>query len=283
MSPSRLQSAGPVPAPAVARPETLHDVVLHEGPYEVRFARDEVDLERVLRLRFSIFNEELGEGLDESWETGLDTDRFDRVCDHLMLVDRRDGALVGTYRMQTAEMARAGAGFYCDEEFDLSSIPEAQSASAIELGRACILGDHRNGLALYALWRGLALYLTWTGKHLLFGCCSLTSQDPREGVAMLRYLEERGKTTDTPRVLPRPGFECALEPGDERPLPEVKVPRLFGTYLRYGALACGPPAIDRSFKTIDFFIVLDASKIDDRVRAMFFANLPQPPQEGEAS
>ena len=45
---------------------------LREGRYRVTFARTRADLERVLRLRFEVFNRELGEGLSESWLTGLD-------------------------------------------------------------------------------------------------------------------------------------------------------------------------------------------------------------------
>ena len=38
---------------------------------------------------------------------------------------------------------------------------------------------------------------------------------------------------------------------------EVKLPRLFSTYLGIGAKVCSPPAIDRRFKTIDFLVMLD--------------------------
>ena len=58
------------------------------------------------------------------------------------------------------------------------------------------------------------------------------------------------------RVMPRTGFECmpgALHPG----APDVRIPRLFATYLRYGAKVLGPPAIDRVFGTIDFLTFLD--------------------------
>ena len=51
----------------------------------------------------------------------------------------------------------------------------------------------------------------------------------------------------------------------------VEVPTLFGTYLRYGALVCGPPAIDREFKTIDWFVLLDTNALDPRTFRSFFA------------
>ncbi len=254
--------------PALACPQG--DPELREGQYLVRFARDQRDLERVLRLRFEVFNVELGEGLEQSWLTGLDEDAFDRSCHHLMLCDEGTQELVGTYRLQTAQMAQAGAGFNGAQQFDLAGLPPEVVAQAIELGRACITEKHRNGTALFALWRGLAWYVQHCAKRYLFGCCSLTSQDPREGLALQRHLERQGRVSAKLFVWPLPGLGC-VAPDVE--LPEIRVPKLFGTYLRYGAVACGPPAIDRAFKTIDFFIVLDVEALDPRVRALFFHGL----------
>lgn len=262
---------------AVAYPTGILE--LDEGVHRVRFARDEADLERVLRLRFDVFNAELGEGLESSWASGLDEDEFDRGCHHLML-EHANGELVGTYRMQTAEMARAGSGFYCDQEFELSHLPDDVLAGAVELGRACIARAHRNGLALFALWRGLASYLSWSRKRYLFGCCSLSSQDPRDGAAMLARLTREGRVSRELAVVPRPSHACPIT--DEDAAHALEVPRLFGTYLRYGAEACGPPAIDRAFGTIDFLIVLDLASVKRRVRRLFFAGLPDPLRGPEA-
>jgi putative hemolysin len=245
---------------------------LREGPYRIVFARHGADLERVLRLRFEVFNRELGEGLAESWREGLDVDAFDAICHHLMLVDERDGEIVGTYRLQTAEMART-LGFYSAQEFELSGL-EPILCDAVELGRACILREHRHGSALFALWRGLAAYLSWSGKRLLFGCCSLTSQDPREGAGLLRQLERDGHLHEHLHAPARPAYACALEP-DDRPA-RVKLPALFGTYLRHGAKVLGGPALDREFKTIDYLVALDLARIPPRLRRFFFAGLPDP-------
>ncbi|HED65613.1 MAG TPA: GNAT family N-acetyltransferase [Planctomycetes bacterium] len=246
--------------------------VLLEGGYRVRFALVEEDLERVQRLRFEVFNRELGEGLDSSWDTGRDEDEFDHSCDHLMLEDGESGALVGTYRMQTREMAARGSGFYCDAEVDLSALPAEVLDNGIELGRACILAGHRNGMALFALWRGLALYSSAMNRRLLFGCCSLTSQDPREGFALERRLEAMGRVSKRWRIATREGYHCDPELAKGK-LPDVEMPRLFGTYLRYGAEVCSAPALDTAFRTIDFLILLDLDRIQRRVRSMFFSDL----------
>jgi putative hemolysin len=40
--------------------------------------------------------------------------------------------------------------------------------------------------------------------------------------------------------------------------------------LRYGAKVCGPPAIDRQFKTIDFLVLFDVAEMSERTVRMFF-------------
>ena len=250
-------------------PESLPETVLREGNYEVTFARDRAELDEILRLRFEVFNVELSEGLDESWQTGRDRDPFDDVCHHLLVRSLCDGKIVGTYRMQTSAMAHRNLGFYSHDEFNLESLPESVRGGSVELGRACVAQEHRNKHVLFLLWKGLVLYVAHNQLRYFFGCCSLTSQDPVEGRAVMAYLEGAGLMRDGFRVDPQPGFEC-YEPGlAVDPDFQVKVPKLFRTYLRHGAKVCGPPAIDRDFKTIDYLVLFDMSEMSDKQLRMF--------------
>jgi len=252
------------PAAAQAVPDTHVDA----GSYLVRYARNPDDLDGILRLRYQVFNVELGEGLDESHHTQRDEDELDARFHHLMIMSRDDGQVVGTYRMQTAEMARDNGGFYSDHEYDLSALPASVVARSVEIGRACVAREHRNGRVLHLLWRGLAAYLTWNHKDVLFGCCSVTTQDPALGLSVHRHLEAAGAVHPTLRVTPRP--QCRCEPSVEAALPPPHVPALFQTYLGLGAKVMGPPAIDRRFKTIDWLVILDTSAIAPSTRRVFF-------------
>lgn len=248
--------------------ELLPSAVLREGKYEVGYARDAQELDEVLRLRFEIFNLELDEGLESSYETGRDEDEFDPYCHHLIVREVASRRIIGTYRLQTSAMARQNIGFYSDAEFDLDRFPPAVLADSVELGRACIAVEHRNTQVLFLLWKGLAQYMAATGQRYLFGCCSLTSQDPAEGWAVMRLLEKRGLVHPTVTTVPRPEYACERE--TESFAGRVKVPKLFRIYLRHGALVCGPPAIDRRFKTIDYLVIFDVNAMDERRFKMFF-------------
>ena len=243
---------------------------VEEGRYQLRFAHTAADLEALGRLRFEVFNLELGEGLASSYETGMDHDEFDPVCHHLMVCDQENDNVVGTYRLQTSEMAKqSGLGFYSGTLFDLSTMPDDIWQQAVEIGRACIALEHRSLQVLYLLWRGLGLYLSHNQKRYLFGCCSLTSQDQNEGKQVMDFLIDRRHTHPDLHIKPRPTVACYPDDFEAQSDIKPKVPRLMRVYLSMGAVICGPPAIDRQFKTIDYFTLIDVDKLDSRTLAFF--------------
>lgn len=256
-------------APYPAFPELLPTETVAAGRYVVRFARTTEDLDAIERLRFQVFNLELGEGLESAFATGRDHEDLDLRLHHLLIACQSSGEVVGTYRLQTAEMA-AVHGFYSAGEFDLSGLPRDFLQEAVEVGRACVARDHRNGRVLNLLWRGLAMYLTWNRKRHLFGCCSLTSQNPAEGQATMRFLGIHGHVHPTLCAPPLPGLGCeGADPEAVRTFP-VHIPPLFESYLNLGAKVFGPPAIDRQFKTIDFLVALDVLGLDEHTYRFFF-------------
>jgi putative hemolysin len=269
MQPTTVHSILPqISAPSLfnlpAPQETLAD-----ARYVVRFVQNAEEFDAVLKLRFEVFNLELGEGLQESYATQRDQDEFDLSCHHLIVVDKKSAQIIGTYRMQTYEMAAAN-GFYSAAEFDLKRLPEEVIKNSVELGRACIVQAHRNGRVLFLLWRGLAVYMMLMKKRYLFGCCSLTSQDPHEGKQVMDYLQAHGHVHPDLQVLPQPDFVCYPDDFVAQRKFAVKIPRLFRIYLEYGAKVCSPPAIDRRFKTIDYLVMLDIAALDQRSFRMFF-------------
>lgn len=219
--------------------------------YRVRLAESAADLRAAQALRFQIFNLELDEGLVNSYETGLDADPFDAVCDHLLVEDDL-GSVVGTYRMQTGSRASTALGYYSEREFDFEPLAPMR-AQILELGRACIARAHRNFTVLNLLWKGIASYAERNGARYLVGCSSLTSQDEADGASAWKRLQPR-LAPPAWRTLPNPAFRCATEPLAGAAPP---IPRLLSAYLALGAAICGPPAIDREFKTIDFLTWLD--------------------------
>jgi putative hemolysin len=221
--------------------------------YSARFAQSHREVEAALRLRYEVFNLELHEGLESSHATGQDEDAFDPVCDHLIVTDESTGNVVGTYRMQTGAMARQHLGYYSEQEFDFAPY-EPIRHELVELGRACVHRDHRTMRVISLLWREIAHYASAHHARYLVGCSSLTSQDSALGLAMYRQLAAAHLAAPRLRTMPLPAF--ALAPS-EPVTPSPSPPRLLRAYLSLGARICGPPAIDREFRTIDFLTLMD--------------------------
>lgn len=234
--------------------------------YQVRPAQSAEDVRRAQRLRFEVFNLELGEGLAESHARGLDVDPFDECCDHLIVEHGETGDVVGTYRLQTGQRAAANRGYYSEREFEFAPY-EPLRREMIELGRACVHAAHRNFNLLHLLWRGIAQYAVERQARYLIGCSSLTSQDPAEGAAMFAQLRKKHLVRAELRTKTVSAF--SLDTTDDAAV-QVKAPKLLRAYLSIGAKICGPPAIDREFGTIDFLTLLDLQALPLMVRAHFF-------------
>lgn len=275
MDPSHSFSFAAAPVSPV-KPSIYAEV----GRYRLRLAQSADDREAACRLRFRVFNIELGEGLERSYETGIDTDHFDVFCEHLLVEDKTDGRVVGTYRMQAGSTAGLNLGYYSAQEFEFAPY-EPLRRDILELGRASIDREHRTPEVLTLLWRGIAQYAHDMGLRYLIGCSSLNSKDPAEGSLMYRELEKYRVSPEFETV-PTPPYECPTEQAgrDAQISPDphnlstpTKVPKLLKTYLTIGARICAPPAWDREFGTIDFLTLLDLKMLSPAARNRFLAPL----------
>jgi putative hemolysin len=136
----------------------------------------------------------------------------------------------------------------------------------IELGRACVHRQHRNLFVLGLLWKGIADYARQNAARYLVGCSSITTQDPAVGASTYAALCRKHLSPMQWRTRPLPAYDCPLDhlSGDE-----PKIPKLLRAYLTLGAKICGPPALDRHFKTIDFLTLLDLNALNPLARQRF--------------
>ncbi|MES2963689.1 MAG: GNAT family N-acetyltransferase, partial [Bdellovibrionota bacterium] len=143
------------------------------GHYVVKTAENGAELEECLKLRFEVFHREY---MNKKRTIGVDIDKLDEICDHLVIRDRRSGKVIGTYRLNSSKYTDT---FYSSSEFNMARLLDIQGTK-LELGRACIDKDHRNGVIVALLWRGIAEYIQRTETKVLFGCGSIKTMDPLE-------------------------------------------------------------------------------------------------------
>jgi putative hemolysin len=281
-----LPYAPQAPTLPPARPRIQAEV----GRYRLRLAESAEDTDAACRLRFKVFNIELGEGLASSYQTGMDADQFDLFCEHLLVEDKLEAnparRVVGTYRMQSGATALRNLGYYSEQEFNFAPY-EPLRPDILELGRASIDREHRTPEVLTLLWRGIAQYACDMGLRYLVGCSSLNSKDPAEGWQVYRQLEHYRVSPEF-GTEPAAAYACPSEHagGDAQhspqpedpafepaPTAQAKIPKLLKTYVAIGARICGPPAWDRAFGTIDFLTLLDLKTISSSARNRFLAPL----------
>ncbi len=288
-STAAAEFAFPSSVPPLPRALELPRIAVEVGRYRLRTAQTEKDREAACRLRFRVFNIELGEGLESSYETGLDRDQFDDACEHLLVEDKESRKVVGTYRMQSGMTAALHLGYYTEQEFVLRPY-EPFRQEILELGRASIDREHRTPEVLTLLWRGIAQYAHAMGLRYLLGCSSLNSCDPADGWRIYRQLEscrvqpefeteptaafacptEQQSESAQPPFCQEDRFEPAREPVAHAP---IQVPRLLRAYLAIGARIAAPPAWDRGFRSIDFLTLLDLKMLSPAARNRFLAPL----------
>lgn len=265
--PQRRSQRFPVQAavPAVVHAPIAPFSPIELGRYQARLARSGAERQAACHLRFRVFNLEMGEGLESSYSTGLDEDRYDHVCEHLIVEDKSTRAIVGTYRMQSGLQAAEHLGYYSAQEFHFEPF-EKLRPTVLELGRASIDREHRSSEVLTLLWRGIGQYARLNGLRYLVGCSSLTSHDPDAGWAVYEQLDSF-LVAEEYRSSPTPLYALPRRQGVPATLP--KVPKLLRTYIGIGAKICGAPAWDVEFGTIDFLTLLDLEQITPAARSRF--------------
>ncbi|WP_236794851.1 GNAT family N-acetyltransferase [Amycolatopsis sp. GM8] len=235
------------------------------GPhYSLLVASESDEVVAAQRLRHAVFAGEMGAEL-HSEQPGLDVDRFDAFCDHLVVREDNSGEIVGTYRMLPPDRAAAAGQLYSDTEFDLTNLAGLRP-SLVETGRSCVHPDHRTGAVVSLVWAGIGRYMLLAGHRYLAGCASVALADGGSFAAgVWDTIKAKHYAPDEQRVTPLNPWDSSEIARPSRAL----LPPLIKGYTRLGAKVCGPPAHDPDFGVADFFTLLDLHNVDERYLKFF--------------
>jgi putative hemolysin len=241
------------------------DSPITSGPrYTLLLTTEPDDIGAVQRLRYDVFSTEPGFGLRN--EDRSDADRFDEYCDHLIVREDRSGDIVGCYRMLPPPGAIAAGGLYSATEFDITAL-DALRPSLVEMGRAVVRNDHRNGAVVLMMWTGILAYLDRSGYDYVTGCVSVPVFGTGAPGSQIRGVRDFVRTRHTAPLTVFPYRPVQL---DGRTLDDIEaparpsIPPLMRGYLRLGAQICGEPAHDPDFGVGDFPALLDKRRADIR-------------------
>lgn len=237
----------------------VEDLSPAKGKLYVELAASPEDIRASQALRYQVFAEELGARLDGE-EPGLDSDRFDAHCQHMLVRERDSGRIVASTRLLTDALARQAGGFYSQSEFEMDAVL-ALPGRRLEIGRTCVDPHFRQGAAIAVLWSGLAAFVNLHSIDYLFGCASIELRDG--GVrahAIMDRVRQHAMTAPPLRVSPLLTLPTA-EAYDPKTV-SAPFPPLLKAYFRLGARAAGEPCFDPDFNVADVFVLVDVCRID---------------------
>ena len=249
-----------------ARPQLAPGTVLGRlKHFEARLARGEDEIVRAQALRHRVFFG--GEN-----QNARDADRYDAVCDHLLVIDTaqgREGRIVGTYRLIRQEEALRAGGFYSADEFAIKPMLRRNTTEKfLELGRSCVDPDYRGRGPIEVLWQAIWAYVGFYGVTVMMGCASFPGTIPAAHAEALSFLAHSHHAEGPLAVRARADRFCCM---DLIPVEAVnsrramlKLPPLLKGYLRLGASIGQGCVVDRKFNTTDVFVALPVGAIGQR-------------------
>lgn len=180
--------------------------------YRARFAECEEDVRRAQRLRYQAFYQNRN-AMSEC--DGIDKDKFDESCLHVLIEDVRSDDLVACFRLMQLKDGSDISSTYSAQYYGLSNLKSFDRPMS-EMGRFCIKPGVRDPNIIRLAWKMIANYVDDTGVEMLFGCSSFEGIDAGEHMEAFALLREH-------YIAPK------------RWLPKVKAPRVF----RFGSLSLG--------------------------------------------
>ncbi len=248
------------------------------GTLEARLARGKKEIRKAQRLRFDVFYKEGGAAPDARTAfTRRDADKFDKYCDHLIVIDhgwknlrgKVKPKIVGAYRLLRDEMASEAGGFYSASEYEIAPLLARHEGKRIlELGRSCVLESYRSKRTIELLWRGLLAYIRAHRIDVLIGCASFPGVSPLTHAQALSYLAHYARADGEWSVKAKgdlylPMAMVAKESLDARAAREALSPLIKG-YLRLGARFGDGAVVDIKFNTTDVFVVMPVAEMSAR-------------------
>ncbi|WP_413586145.1 GNAT family N-acetyltransferase [Bdellovibrio sp. HCB274] len=242
------------------------------GPFVLKTVDSAEELREALSLRWEVFHTEmLGKKSGR-----LDMDDYDYDCDHLVIKEKRTDKVIGTYRIRCSLHTN---NFYSANEFNINTLLQ-QPGVKIELGRACIAKEFRRGAVISMLWRGIAEYMNATDAKILFGCATVTTENPQEAALLQAYFENEGRVAEVFQVRPTADYsmpnlrEAKAQYQDslseaQREQAEELMPPLCRAYLKIGAYIGGEPAWDRDYRCVDFLTILQREDLNSALWKRF--------------
>lgn len=242
------------------------NILIETPKYILKTASTFYEFKQFFSLRHSVFTGEYGA---QSQSNRYEFDEYDSICDHLIIIDRDTNSICGYYRMMSNIFS---SSFYSESEFNIDKIKELPG-NKLELGRACIAKDHRNGQTINLLWKGIGEYATKLKCRYIFGLSSVSSDSLLLASGLYFLFEQKKQTSDIPLARATGDFKVSLivENWTSFEGIEEEIPNLLKMYINAGSKVVAYPAYDKNFNCFDFLTMLDLEEVSPSFKRRYFS------------
>jgi len=95
--------------------------LLTRGKYRVRFAAGDEDIRAAQELRYKTFIDGRETASNDERTSGIDSDEFDPICEHVLVEESASDKLICCFRMLRLENGSEIARSYSAKYYDLSA------------------------------------------------------------------------------------------------------------------------------------------------------------------
>lgn len=249
------------------RPKIAFEI--EQEDFIIKTVQSPQELEQILNLRNKVFWEERLKIIQHPFD---DLGEMDFDADHVILIDKKNNQVVGGYRLLCTKFCQESQ-FYSSLFFEIDEFLKLDGIK-VELSRACIHPDYRNGVSIALIWKGLGKYIHLTNSSYVWGFGSLDNTDKNMACKFWQHLKDKELWSNEyvfkeKDLDPNEGFFISEEElnktmSEWENCPLLELPPLLRSYLKAGSKTMALPQIDKKLNTTDFITVLDLSKISPR-------------------
>ncbi|MCK0100843.1 GNAT family N-acetyltransferase [Pseudohalocynthiibacter sp. F2068] len=234
---------------------------IDKARFTARLAVSAQDVRDAQSLRHLAFIEGTGAPMRVG---GLEQDKFDDRCRHVLIEETATGKLVCCFRLLPLKDGSEIDKSYSAQFYELSAL-RVFTRPMTELGRFCIHPDISDPDILRVAWAVLTRFVDDEGVEMLFGCSSFkgtAAENYNDAFALLRERHLAPKCW-RPKVKAPNVFQFAKrlrrKPDANRAL--LGMPPLLRSYLAMGGWVSDHAVVDRDMNTLHVFTGLEIQAI----------------------
>lgn len=234
---------------------------IQSGNITVRLAKSKEEIEQAQKLRYEMLVLDFDETKDVN---GSDASEYDEFCDHLIAIDEETKKVVGTYRLMSNFHLVHKDKFICEEEFDVTRLKDCGD-NILELGRAVVDKNYRNGVVIKLLWQALFTYCKLKNIRYMFGTGSFHGLNKNDYLNAFSWLYYEHKIDDKHDCFAKePCSKMDLLPREEvdARLAKQEMPALIKGYVALGSKVGSGVYFDHDFNSTDVMLIFDLENVN---------------------